>query len=177
MIRLIDPITVMPGVGPKKAVNFAALKIKTVFDLLHHYPRGYLDLTQAIPIAMAQDGDTVCIHARITRKLNGAYLPNKGRGRMQLFKLYAADDTGSMTVSFFNQSYLFDSLISGEDYYFYGKFTRGDRGCQMSAPQCFLAETAPHVLPIYPQTAGINNKFLQELVKKAFVYCYVKFVV
>ncbi len=171
MIKLNDPITVMPGVGPKKEKNFAALKIRTVYDLLHHYPRGYLDLTQAVPIFMAQDGDTVCIRAVITRKLTGAYLPNRGKGRMQLFKLYAADDSGSMTVSFFNQPYLFSSLSSGETYYFYGKFTRGEHGAQMASPQCFLAETAPHVLPVYPQTAGINNKFLQELVKTAFVEC------
>lgn len=171
-MKLNDPITVMPGVGPKKEQNFSALKIRTVYDLLHHYPRGYLDLTQAVPIFMAQDGDTVCVRAVITRKMQGAYLPNRGGKRgMRIFKLYAADDSGSMTVSFFNQPYLFDSLSTGETYYFYGKLTRGDHGAQMASPQCFLAETAPHVLPVYPQTAGINNKFLQELVKKAFVEC------
>ncbi len=171
-MKLNDPITVMPGVGPKKEKDFAALKIKTVYDLLHHYPRSYLDLSMPVPIFMAQDGDTVCIKAAITRKLSGAYLPSRGKNRaMKIFKLYAADDSGSMTVSFFNQPYLFDSLVTGETYYFYGKLTRGDHGAQMAAPQCFLAETAPHVLPVYPQTAGINNKFLQELVKKAYVGC------
>ena len=171
-MNLNDPITVMPGVGPKKAENFAALKIKTVYDLLHHYPRGYLDLTQTVPIFSAVDGETVCVRAVITRKQNGMYLPNRGGKRaMKLFRLYAADDSGSMTVSFFNQPYLFDSLITGETYYFYGKLTRTDHGVQMSAPQCFLADTTLRILPIYPQTAGINNKFLQELVKRAFVEC------
>ena len=170
-MKLSDPITVMPGVGPKKEQNFAALKIKTVYDLLHHYPRGYLDLTQVTPIFMVQDGDTACIRAVITRKLKGAYLQSRNSRAMRIFKLYAADDSGSMVVSFFNQPYLFDSLVQGETYYFYGKLTRGEHGAQMAAPQCFLAETAPHVLPVYPQTAGINNKFLQELVKKAYLEC------
>lgn len=171
-MNINDPITVLPGVGVKKAQNFDALKIKTVYDLLHYYPRSYLDLTQSVPIFMAMDGETVCVRAQVTRKLSGSYLPSRdGKRSMRIFKLYAADESGNMTVSFFNTGYLFDSLDVGETYYFYGKLTRGDHGAQMNSPQCFLAERAPHVLPVYSQTAGINNKFLQELVKKAYVGC------
>ncbi len=167
-----DPITTLPGVGEKKEKCFAALKIKTVGDLLHHYPRSYLDLSAPVSIFSAEDGATVCVRAFVTRKLNTAYLPSRGGHRaMRLFKLYAADDSGSMVVTFFNQPYLFDSLKENECYYFYGKLTRDHYGAQMASPQCFAAGTAPKVLPVYPLSTGLSNKLLQELVKKAYLAC------
>ncbi len=171
-MRLNDPITALPGVGEKKKKCFASLKIETVGDLLHHFPRSYLDLSAPVSIFAAEDGATVCVRALVTRKLNTAYLPNGGGHKaMRLFKLYAADNSGSMVVTFFNQPYLFDSLKVNESYYFYGKLTRGNYGAQMASPQCFAAETAPKVLPVYPLSAGLSNKLLQELVKKAYLAC------
>ena len=38
-----DPVTVLPGVGTKRAELFARLGIQTVGELLRFYPRGYDD--------------------------------------------------------------------------------------------------------------------------------------
>ncbi len=41
MARLSDPITILKGVGPTKAKQFAALNIFTLRDLICHFPRAY----------------------------------------------------------------------------------------------------------------------------------------
>ena len=45
-----DPVTVLPGVGAKRAELFARLGIQTVGELLRFYPRDYDDRTRLVPI-------------------------------------------------------------------------------------------------------------------------------
>ena len=56
MARLSDPITVLKGIGPTKAKQFAVLGIHTLEDLICHFPRGYEDRTRLI---MMYDGHIV----------------------------------------------------------------------------------------------------------------------
>jgi ATP-dependent DNA helicase RecG len=39
-----DDIRYLKGVGEKRATMYHKLGIQTAADLLHHFPRGYLDL-------------------------------------------------------------------------------------------------------------------------------------
>ena len=50
MAKLSDPVTLLKGVGPTKAKQFAALNIYTLEDLICHFPRGYEDRTKLLPI-------------------------------------------------------------------------------------------------------------------------------
>jgi len=45
-----DPATKLKGVGPSCQKALAQLKIKTVFDLLNHFPFRYLDFSLIKPI-------------------------------------------------------------------------------------------------------------------------------
>ena len=40
MARLSDPITILKGIGPARAKQFAALNIFTLEDLICHFPLG-----------------------------------------------------------------------------------------------------------------------------------------
>ena len=48
------PITVLPGIGEKKAAAFRKLGIHTLGDLLSYFPRKYDDRSRMVPIAMAE---------------------------------------------------------------------------------------------------------------------------
>ena len=50
MARLSDPITILKGIGPTKARQFANLNIFTLRDLICHFPRGYEDRTKLVPV-------------------------------------------------------------------------------------------------------------------------------
>ena len=62
-------ITVLQGIGQKRAESFRTLGIYSVEDLLHFYPRTYEDRTTIKKIAEIKDGDTVCIRARAVTPL------------------------------------------------------------------------------------------------------------
>ena len=50
MARLSDPITILKGIGPAKAKQFANLNIFTLQDLICHFPRGYEDRTRLLTV-------------------------------------------------------------------------------------------------------------------------------
>ena len=76
------------------------------------------------------------------------------------------DDTGSVTATFFNQSYMKDALRTGETYVVYGRVEGPPGRRQMTNPVCERADRARftgRILPIYPLTRGISNNLLAGL--------------
>ena len=53
---------------------------------------------------------------------------------MDLVKFRAVDDTGSVDITYFNQSYRKNAIHRGETYIFYGKVTVTGRKKQMANP-------------------------------------------
>ena len=50
MAQLTDGVQYLKGIGPAKAKLFEALGIRTIGDLLYHYPRTYEDRTKLCPL-------------------------------------------------------------------------------------------------------------------------------
>ena len=67
MARLSDPITILKGIGPTKAKQFANLNIFTLRDLICHFPRGYEDRTRLITVAELQTDVPACFRAIFAR--------------------------------------------------------------------------------------------------------------
>ena len=65
MARLSDPITILKGVGPTKAKQFAALNIFTLQDLICHFPRGYEDRTRLVTIDKLEPDVPACFRAMV----------------------------------------------------------------------------------------------------------------
>ena len=65
MARLSDPITILKGIGPSKAKQFAALNIFTLRDLICHFPRGYEDRTKLTTIDKLEVDVPACFKAMV----------------------------------------------------------------------------------------------------------------
>ena len=63
MAKLSDPVTILKGVGPTKAKQFANLNIYTLGDLICHFPRDYEDRTRLVPIARLEPDVPACFKA------------------------------------------------------------------------------------------------------------------
>ena len=50
-MKLTDPVTVLKGLGPRKAEALKKRNIQTLQDLLYFFPRTYQDRRQICPIA------------------------------------------------------------------------------------------------------------------------------
>ena len=159
-----------PGVGQVRLRALEKLGLRTAEDLLRHFPRDYEDRTKLCSIASAPEGESVCIPAMV------AETPRLSRVRkgLDITKVKVVDDFTSMTVIFFNQSYVKDALRPGESYVFYGKVEGYGRARQMTNP-VFEREGAARftgrIMPVYPLTHNISNNFLAGLTQRALEGC------
>ena len=96
---LTDPLTVLPGVGPKKAERFAALGVRTLLDLMTFFPRTYEDRTIRRTIDALTPGEPACFEAMVTGVPRTAFL----RKGLEITHLTVADETGTLKLTFFNQ--------------------------------------------------------------------------
>ena len=162
---LFSPVTDLRGVGPARAEVFRKLGIFTLYDLLAYFPRDYEDRTNPIEIAQLQPGVPACFEAMAVSQ---PVLRRIGKGR-DVTNLTVADETGKLTLHYFNQPYIKTQLHYGERYYFYG--TLSEQGMQMANP-AFEAADRPgavtnRLLPVYPLTAGLSNRTLCACIRQA----------
>ncbi len=152
------PVQFLKGVGPRRGELYHKLGIDTIRQLLWHFPRSYVSFGDCIEIA-ALEGDQICsIRAVVVRK-SGEQRIRKG---LSVFKVTAADDTGEITLVFYNTKYTVDALAVGEEYFFYGRIGGSAFRREMNTPQVFsLGEAEKGTLsPVYPLTAGLTSRMI-----------------
>ncbi len=162
-LELNDNITYLKGVGPKRAENYKKLSVKTVKDLLYHFPRNYIDLTSPTMIKDTQIGEIHAVAGRIVRKLP----PARIRKGMTIFKAVFTDDEEDLTVIIYNSEYLFNSLTLGEPIILYGKISGNMVRKEISSPSVFKISAGANMQPIYPMTEGITQNLIRENIKSA----------
>lgn len=163
---LFSPVTDLRGVGPARAAALQRLGIFTLYDLLAYFPRDYEDRTNPVEIAQLQPGVPACFEALVVSQ---PVLRHIGKGR-DVTNLTVADETGKLTLHYFNQPYIKTQLHYGQSYYFYG--TLLEHGMQMANP-AFEEAGRPgtvtnRLLPVYPLTAGLSNRTLCACIRQAF---------
>ena len=171
MARLSDPITILKGVGPAKAKLFANLNIFTLRDLICHFPRGYEDRTQIVPIEKLQVDVPACFKAMVMNTPRTNHI----RKGLDITKVQVADHSGRLSLTFFNNRFAAEQLQYGREYIFYGAVSGDFIGYNMTNPvfESIDAEavTTRRILPIYPLTAGLTNAAMLKAVRMALDIC------
>ena len=171
MAKLTDPITVLQGVGPAKAKQFANLNIFTLQDLICHFPRGYEDRTRLVTIDSLEADRPACFRAMVMNSPRTSHI----RKGLDMTKVQVADHTARLNITFFNNRYVTDYLQYGKEYIFYGAITGDFTGYGMTNPTFEALDAPPvttrRILPIYPLTAGVSNQLLLRCVKQALAIC------
>ena len=171
MARLSDPITILKGIGPTKAKQFANLNIFTLQDLICHFPRGYEDRTKLTTIEKLEVDTPACFKAVVMNTPRTAHI----RKGLDLTKVQVADHTGRLNLTFFNNKYAADQLSYGSEYIFYGAVSGDFIGYSMTNPVFERLDSPPvttrRVLPIYPLTAGLTNAAMLKAVRQALAIC------
>lgn len=162
-MRWTDNLQYVKGVGPQRIAKFAKMNVHTIGDLLQLYPRNYIDYSSPVDIAAAPFDLPCAVRAEVTGK-TGAVRISGGR---TMFKVYAADETAALTITFFNNPYAVQKLETGKEYLFYGKLGGGFAGREMTSPSFILAgENAP-MTAVYPQTEGLSSVIIATCVGNA----------
>ena len=171
MARLSDPVTILKGVGPTKAKQFAALNIFTLEDLICHFPRGYEDRTRLVTIDQLEVDRPACFRAMVMNTPRTNHI----RKGLDITRVQVADHTGRLNLTFFNQKFTTEKLQYGQEYIFYGTLSGDYMGYGMTSPAFEELSSTPvttrRVLPIYPLTAGLSNASVLKAVQQALAIC------
>ena len=162
------------GVGEVREKLMTKLGIHTLRDLVGYFPRAYEDRTIIKNIGSLVVGETVCVRAMAADTPRLSHI----RKGLDLVKLRAVDEHGSLEITFFNQPFVKDTIKQGETYIFYGRITGSLRRPEMSNP-VFERETdgdrhlsyTGRIVPIYPLTAGLSQKMLMNAVRCGLDKC------
>lgn len=152
-------------VAGARADALAKLGLVSVQDLLQHYPRRHIDRTQLKTIAelkrdAALGGESdVQLHAKVEK----IERPFKTKTRKRLIRGRIGDETGSISVMWFNQDWVARALTPGVEAFFYGRLSRFKRTVQMIAPRFEIVRSGKEpfnvgrIIPIYPATAELSS--------------------
>ena len=163
-------LTELPGIGPAKAKALARLGLVRVGDLLGHFPQRYEDRSRSWTVRQAPLDQPCCVCAMV------AETPRLSRVRkgLDLVKVKAVDHTGVLNITFFNQSYVRDSLKPGVSYVFYGKVEEMGRSRSMTNPVFEREGDGRYtglIMPVYPLTAGVSNNVMAGMTRRMVEEC------
>ncbi|MFC4050892.1 ATP-dependent DNA helicase RecG [Actinomadura syzygii] len=165
MANLDEPLRDVLGDKTAKALD-KGLDLRTVGDLLHHYPRRYAHRGELTQLSGLEDGEHVTVMAEVV-KVQGRSL-NRSPG--YVLEITVTDGTGELKLSFFGRkgSYRPEKDLSpGTRGLFAGKIStyrpRSGRPVrQLAHPQYKVVhettaeeaaqEWADEIIPIYPST-------------------------
>lgn len=155
--ELAKPVMYLTGVGPKKSELYEKMGVRTVYDLLYHFPRYYIDLNQPQIIRDAPLNEQVVLKGRVVRKLPEG---NIRRG-LTVYKAIFTDDTADLTIVIYNAGFMFKAMEVGHEYYLVGKITGNMIRREINSPQIYTVLDTDPVQPVYRLTEGLTQKQLR----------------
>ena len=153
-------VSTLYGVGKARETAYARLGVRTVGELLEHYPRSYENRGD-VKLLETAPADAKCAVVLTVATQPKISMIRRG---MSLLKFRAYDDSGSCEITFFNQNYHKDSFPLGATFRFYGKVERVGKRFAMSSPAFEEispdgdARDLPPLFPVYPLTEGLSQK-------------------
>jgi ATP-dependent DNA helicase RecG len=166
--RLDASVTVLEGIGDKRAALLANLGITTVGDLLFHFPRAYDDRRSMTAVADVAEGDTVTIEAEV---VSARVL--RMRRRMSAAEALLRDESGTIKSVWFGQSYIARQLTPGKRGLFSGVVGKW-KGPALRNPDFELFQgdeddqfITGRIVPIYRLTEKVTQRMLRRCVRTA----------
>ncbi|MBU6142323.1 ATP-dependent DNA helicase RecG [Patescibacteria group bacterium] len=167
--QLTTELSALQGVGPKFSAKLQRLGIRTVGDLLWHFPFRYEDYSKVVPIGELGIDQSVTVQGMI----NQITTRRTWKKNLLITEAIIVDETGGIKAVWFNQPYVTNILKQGHYYNFAGKITRSNREVYLASPSYEQIDSvrkgdAKHtagLIPIYPETRGLTSKGLRFLIK------------
>ena len=157
-------VSTIKGVGEKLSSTLSKLGIKTIEDLLFHFPIGYQDRTTLKKIAELEPNQDFVVQG-VIEKVSQTFVPRK----MLLVKI--KDNTGHLYLRFF---YYFPGLRNvfkeGTLIQVSGSSRLGRYGLETVHPEYEIVkdnEFKPQILAKYPLTKGITHLKMRKLISEA----------
>ncbi len=178
---LKTPLVALVGIGPAFSSRLKNLNLKTVEDLINHYPFRYDDFSKNQDIAQTKIGEVVTLKGEIW-SIKNIYT----RYGKVLTQAVFNDGSGTVEIIWFNQTWLTKNIKAGDRLQVSGKVNRKGSKTTLVSPK--WEKLTPEVedlkprgleiqtihtgglIPIYPETYGISSKWLRYKISKILPY-------
>lgn len=165
-LTLESPLEDLPSIGRQTAQSFRRLGVRTIRDLLYHFPHRYDDFTSRKTITDLKPGEVETIIAEVIDVRTMAM--KSGGARLDVL---VGDETGSLKVVFFRQPWLAKQFMVGAKVVLSGKIGMYDGLRQMASPewQPFSDDDLVHagrLVPVHPLTRGLVERSARTLIKQ-----------
>jgi ATP-dependent DNA helicase RecG len=148
--------------------------IKTVGDLMRHYPRRYMVRGELSDISALHEGDETTILAQV---YSAANRPMRGR-KGSMLEVVVTDGTDKLSLTFFNQAWREKELKVGRQGLFAGKVGVFNNKKQLAHPDYEMIPDGSDVdsavegfagkyLPVYPASAKLPSWKISQCVQLA----------
>ncbi|MBI3588833.1 MAG: ATP-dependent DNA helicase RecG [Candidatus Liptonbacteria bacterium] len=169
MLTLGTPLSRIAFITPRFLKSLEKLGLRTVQDLIWHFPSRYEDFSQIYNIGDLEPGQ----HATICGLIKDVELRRSFRRRMAIVEAVIEDETGSIKAVWFNQPYLKNTLKVGRMMNFSGKVGISESEIYLPHPDYELTTSSERqetkhtgrLVPIYPETRGLTSRALRFIVQ------------
>ncbi len=166
MAELGGDIKNIRGIGEQRVKTLKKLGISTLRDLLGYFPRAYEDRSEMRAVGELLPDEAACVRALVVSPPRLSHI----RKGLDLVKFRAADDTGTIEITFFNQPYVKDAIKQGQVYIFYGKaggtVLRREFVNPIFEPEG-KNEATGRIMPVYRLTGKLGQGFFSKVMRQA----------
>jgi ATP-dependent DNA helicase RecG len=155
--------------GPPAAEVLETMGIHTVRDLLHHYPRRYIDRSQVSRIGELKVGTYATVIARVKRVHK-----RQTRRRQSMVTVTLYDGSGNLDITFFNQPWTATLYREGHELAASGVVQLYGGRRQLAKQEVELLRSddqdpvhTARITPIHRATEGITTRTIREFVWRA----------
>jgi len=162
------PVATARDVDSVRAEALAKLGIETIGDLVTHYPRRYLDLSEVASLSEAPIG----AEATVVGRVHEIKIKNP-RPKLTIIEIAIVDGTGVLLGVWFNQPYIAQRYVEGERVAFAGKIELDYGMKQIKNPfvEKLGTEDDPsivgRIMPVHATTEGVTTNWMRRLVQSA----------
>ncbi|NEQ43366.1 MAG: ATP-dependent DNA helicase RecG [Leptolyngbya sp. SIOISBB] len=180
---LEQPVTYLKGVGPKNAERLAKLGIFTALDLLHYYPRDYINYAQQVAIRELKPGETVTLVGSVARS---SCFSSPKNPNLTIQELVLKDPTGQIRITKFwpgkrfrnagwqqgqKRKYPTGAIVAAS-----GLVKKNKYGITLDSPDLEVLDgpdgdpeslTVGRIVPVYPLTEGVGAMLVRRAIASA----------
>jgi ATP-dependent DNA helicase RecG len=152
--------------GPPAAdVLERAFEIRTVHDLLHHYPRRYIDRSRVETIGALKIGRPATVIATVRKVVK-----RQTRRHQTMVTVTLYDGTGYLDLTFFNQPWAAglykegaEVAVSGVANLYRGRLQLANQEVEILRGDDVTVHTG-RITPVHPASEGVTTRTIRELV-------------
>ena len=168
MDKLLQGVQFLPGVGPGRSRQLSRLNLHTIFDLLWHIPRTYIDRNNLDSFDNLPVGEKCHIKGTVIAVNN-----SRSRKGLNIFKAVIENEKTQMTALWFNQPYLHKLIQPGQTLYLSGRAKANGLQTDFLVEEYAVLDDDEdlRIMPVYHLTEGINQKRMRQLILHVLSDC------